>query len=209
MSQVVNFPAIKMENTKYPEGWVKNLLETDFVKEPTRTILLDRLNKKSKLTPVFFDTESFSVLQCVCMRLIPQDRAEPIDLAGLLDEQLSKNPGNGWRYDALPSDQILFQQGLKGIEQISRMAFAKTFCDLDDAEMDQVLLTVQSGNATGNVWDGIPSNLFFEELLASLVELYYSHPLAKEEIGDVSFADAKGWQNIGLDQTEQPNPFNI
>lgn len=198
-----------MGNNQYPEGWVKGLLETDFVKEPTRNLLLDRLNKKTKPTPVFFDTESFSVLQCVCMRLIPQDREEPIDLAGLLDEQLSQSPGNGWRYDALSDDKVVFLQGLKGIEQISRMAFAKTFCDLDDAEMEQVLLTVQAGNAKGDVWDNIPSNLFFEELLASLVELYYSHPIAKEEIGDVSFADGKGWKNIGLDQIEKPNPFNL
>ncbi len=198
-----------MENTRYPEGWMKNLLETDFVKEPTRALLQDRLNKKPKSIPIFFDTESFSVLQCVCMRLIPQDRDEPIDLAGLLDDQLSESPGNGWRHDALPDHKIVFQQGLKGIEQMARMAFAKTFCDLDEAEMDQVLLTVQTGNATGNVWDSIPSHLFFEELLASLVELYYSHPLAKEEIGDVSFADARGWKSIGLDQTEQPNPLTI
>ena len=209
MSQAANFPAIKMENSNYPDGWIKGILQTDFVKEPARNLLIDRLNKKPKLTPVFFDTESFSVLQCVCMRLIPQDRAKPIDLAGLLDEQLSESPGNGWRYDALPEDKTVFQQGLKGIEQLSRMAFAKTFCDLDAAEMDQVLLAVQAGSARGNVWDDLPSHLFFEELLASLVELYYSHPVAKEEIGDISFADAKGWKNFGLDQTEQPNPFTV
>ena len=94
------------------------------------------------------------------------------------------------------------------MEKLAQMAFAKTFCDLDDAETDQILLTIQTGNAQGNEWDEIPSNLFFEELLASLVELYYSHPLAKEEIGDISFADAKGWKNIGLDQIEKPNPNN-
>ncbi|MBE9462650.1 gluconate 2-dehydrogenase subunit 3 family protein [Dyadobacter subterraneus] len=197
-----------MENTNYPDGWVKEILETEFVKPSTRALLLDRLDTNTKSTPDFFDDESFSILQCVCMRLIPQDRNEPIDLAGLLDEQLSKSPGNGWRYDELPEDKVLFKKGIKGMEKLAQMAFAKTFCDLDDAETDQILLTIQAGNAKGYEWDQIPSNLFFEELLASLVELYYSHPLAKEEIGDISFADAKGWKNIGLDQIEKPNPNN-
>jgi hypothetical protein len=55
----------------------------------------------------------------------------------------------------------------------------------------------------------VPANKFFEELLASLAELYYSHPLAKEEIGEVAFADKKGWQQIGLNQLESHEPLPI
>ncbi len=51
---------------------------------------------------------------------------------------------------------------------------------------------------------------FFEELLAQIVEIYYSRPEAKEEIGEVAYADAKGWQKIGLNEMEirEPKPLN-
>ncbi len=87
--------------------------------------------------------------------------------------------------------------------------YNEKFIDLTEAGQDEVLVKVQSGNAAGKTWKQMPSRLFFEELLTLLTELYYSHPLAKEEIGEVAFADGKGWQNIGLNEHEAHEPLSI
>jgi hypothetical protein len=51
--------------------------------------------------------------------------------------------------------------------------------------------------------------LYFEELLALVVDVYYAHPLASEEIGYIGMADAHGWQAIGLDQRETHEPVSV
>ncbi len=76
-------------------------------------------------------------------------------------------------------------------------------------EQDEVLNSIQSGAATDAAWKVIPANLFFEELLAAIVELYYSHPYAKEQIGEVAMADAKGWQKMGLNELEAHEPETL
>lgn len=208
MLPVVNYPAISMRNDYYPSGTVRALLVTDLVQDPAKLLLNSRLEKKETVIPVFFDSRSFAMLQAVCKRLIPQpDRIEFIDLAGMLDGQMATDNGNGWRYDKMPPDKEAYISGLNGINESAELTFGKEFPALEESQQDQILSEVQSGNASGRIWRRVPAAFFFEELLASLVELYYSHPIAKEEIGEVAFADAKGWQQIGLNKLEAHEPL--
>ncbi len=199
-----------MRNDHYPRGTVRALLDTNLVNQQTNKVLKDRLEKKATMVPLFFDSKAFLILQSVCNQLIPQpDRSVKIDLAGLLDEQLATGTGNGWRYNQMPPDKIAFLTGLNGINETSEMMFGKTLTLLAEAEQDEVLSAIQSGIARGKTWEQMPPKIFFEELLASLVELYYSHPIAKEDIGEVACADGKGWQKIGLNEHEAHEPLPI
>lgn len=191
-----------MHFPNYPQGTIKNLLETALVLPQTRAVLEARLQKPSASKPEFFDPESFETLKAICSRLIPQEEYEPVDLAGLLDEQLSKNIGNGWRYNDMPPDQEAFQQGIRGIEAYAMEVYKQSFSLLPPQQQDEIIQAVQEENITGKAWLNMPSDLFFEELLSRLCEIYYSHPLAKETIGDVSFADAGGWEKIQLNEKE-------
>jgi hypothetical protein len=85
--------------------------------------------------------------------------------------------------------------------------FGAGLASLPGAERDAVLRAVQSGEAPGEVWAQMDAACYFEELLALLVDIYYAHPLALEEIGYVGMADAHGWQAIGLDQREAHEPM--
>ncbi len=198
-----------MRQNHYPSGSVRELLKTDLVKPHTLIVLKDRLQRKKTFAPVFFDTETFNILSSVCMRLIPQkDRPKKIDLPGLLDEQLSVGTGKGWRFNQLPPDKILYIRGLNGINETCELMYNKTFDLLAEEEQDAVLSDIQSGKPKGKIWEQMPG-LFFQELLTLLTELYYSHPLAKEEIGEVAFADGKGWLNIGLNEHEAHEPLPL
>ncbi len=198
-----------MKNDHYPSGSVRELLKTDLVKPLTHTVLKDRLERNKTIAPVFFDTKTFDILSSVCMRLIPQeDRSEKIDLPGLLDEQLSVGTGKGWRFNQLPPDKILYIRGLNGINETCELMYNKTFDLLAEEEQDAVLSGIQSGKPKSKIWEQMPG-LFFQELLTSLTELYYSYPLAKEEIGEVAFADGKGWQKIGLNEHEAHEPLPV
>ena len=199
-----------MRYEPYSRGTVSNLIETDLVATNTKAVLKKRLNKGTVIVPLFFELETFYSLRAVCKQLIPQiNRATCVDLASLVDERLHTGQGKGWRYDKVPGDEILFTLGLKGIDETSLFMFNKEFTALGEADKNKVLRSVQTGFTKGNTWKQVPPQLFFEELLALVTELYYSHPFGKDEIGEVAFADAKGWTRIGLNELEDREPKTI
>lgn len=196
-----------MRNDTYPPGTVSALLDTDLVTSETRNVLKERLEWKEITEPSFFDRETFITLHAVCNRLLPQTYLQyGVDLAGCLDSILAEGKGNGWRYNEMPPDDRAHLSGLYGINETSKIMFGAGFPLLEDAEQDEVLRSVQDNNAEGKTWETMPAHLFFEELLAQLVEIYYGHPYGKEEIGEVAMADAKGWQKIGLNELEAHEP---
>lgn len=183
---------------------VRSLLPTDFVTEPTRQVLTERLNAPAR-QPTYFSADDFALLQAVCARLIPQDgrpATERIDIAGIIDQRLTNGDSNGWRYDDMPPDGQAYQQGLRGIDESAQALMGQPFRQLTSDQQDAVLAAVQATDAPGEGWKTLPADHFFEELLAEAVEVYYSHPLAQEEIQYVGMADATGWQRIGLNERE-------
>lgn len=201
-----------MASKTYPRGTVRALVETDFITPVTREVLKSRLAPDDApplpdSQPRFFDAESFATLRAACARLIPQaDRPHPVDLAGAIDERLAEGACDGWRYNELPPDGDAHRHGLLGLNESAQAMFGKAFYKLDASSQDEVLLAVQRDEAQGETWKTIPARRFFEELLAELTEFYYSDPLAQEEIGYAGFADAHGWQAIGLNELEAHEP---
>lgn len=196
----------------YPPGTTQRLLATDLVTPKTREILEARIaayERPGAPEPRFFTSAEFATLGAVCARLIPQpDREHPIDLAGSIDQRLAAGKGNGWRYDSMPPDPEAFRRAIQGLnETANAMSTLETrFEMLNESQQDAVLKAVQRGDAAGEIWQAMPSTRFFEELLTELATSYYSHPLAQDEIGFAGYADAHGWQRIGLNEIERFEP---
>lgn len=196
-----------MRNDFYPSGTVRALLQTDLVTPQTRDVLTKRLERTTRISNPIFDDETFALLEAVSDCLLPQnERDEKIPLAALLEENLQGGKGKGWRYAALPPDREAVVQGLKGIEEEAQSGYGRPFQQLSTGDRQSILTDVQTARAKAPSWKELPAGLFFTELLALLTQLYYSHPLGKEEIGDASFADAKGWTHIGLNSLERQEP---
>ncbi len=197
-------------NEKYPAGATAVLLASDLVTPATCAVLKARLDgagyrqeSSARANPRHFDEHGFATLRAASARLIPQlDRALPIDLARGIDERLADGLGNGWRYAVMPPDGEAYVRGLCGMNESAQERFGIDFVALDATRQDVVLHAIQSGEVSGVSWDAVPATRFFEELLAELTELYYAHPLAQDEIGYTGFADAHGWQALGLNELE-------
>lgn len=194
----------------YPKGTVRRLLETDAVTEATRDALEKRLRETEDYQPKFFDAAEFALLDAICRRLIIQDEnSESVDCAAFIDKSLSENESNGWRYDELPNDAETFRGGLGGINETAQNKFGVEFVRLDESRENEVLTEIQNGKAAGETWKTLSAKLFFEELLAKAVEVYYAHPFAQERIGYVGMADAPGWTQIKLGEREPREPQEI
>ena len=193
---------------RYPVGTVRALLDSEHVTAPTRGALQLRLAGLAAGHPDVLGGRS-DLLAAVCARLIPQVGGAPVDLAGTIHARLATGIGDGWRYADLPPGDAAWQRGLDGIDETTRAMFGGYFIDLTASDQDAVLRAVQAGMPAGAIWRTLPAARFFETLLAVVVETYYAHPLAQEEIGYVGMADTPGWQAIGLGEREAREPVEI
>ena len=198
------------EASAYPPGSVRVLIESDLVTPATREALVERLRAAPVIEPRFFTADEFALLKAACDRLLPQpERARPVDIAGTLDTRMAAlrpagGGGDGWRYAIMPPDTEMHRQGLATIRQVGEAMFERAFVRLSDAQQDAVLESVQGGGI--DLQRAAVTRRYFEELLAQVADIYYSHPLASEEIGYVGMADAHGWQAVGLDEREAHEP---
>ncbi len=197
-----------MTSDVYPSGTINTLLNSDLVTPQTRQALLARWQPSTDDYSSFLGADLLAVLRAAVARLLPN--AMSIDLAAAIDRRLASDEGDGWRYDALPTDREAYQRGLQGLDESALGIFNGRFAALDGPQQDQVLQALQRGDAPGAVWASLNARRYFEDLLAELTELYYSSPSAQDEIGYAGMADARGWQAIGLDQLEswEPRPID-
>lgn len=182
---------------------VRSLLKSDYVTDPTRQALFERLNQSGK--NVFFSDENFILLNRVCDLLMNQNSEDrSCNIALSIDERLSNNEDDGWRYDVLPPDDEKYNLGLNGINEASAMKFNTTFIKLNKEQQTEILVAIQTGISEGESWQKLDCKLFFEDLLAETAEIFYSNPLVLADINYVGMADANGWAKIKLDEFEGP-----
>ena len=170
-----------------------SLLHSDQVTLPTKTALEQRA-AETFAAPAFFTQQEFDLLQAVCDCLLAQiAENRMVDVAGFIDKRLAEKSGPGWRYNQLPADGTAYQTGLKGIAESVLLLHHKNFNELSPEEKNNLLKTVQQGNAPGETWKNFNSKLFFELTLTDATEQFYSTPAAQAEMNYTGFADAKGW----------------
>lgn len=178
------------------------LLSSDFVTEPTRNVLLERM-EVPVWRNVFFDDHEIQLLSIVCDLLIDQDSSNRVvEISLYIDKRLAENKCDGWRYNEMPPDGEMYKMGLKGINTISIEKYNQPFIELKKEDQLTILLSIQQGKQTGSVFTNMSSALFFEELLTESAETFFSHPLVQADMGYVGMADAKGWHYIGINESE-------
>jgi hypothetical protein len=187
--------------TPYPDYQVmspdKWLYDWD---EKTRRLILDRLQNIPPRS--FFSEAEFALLEAISARVVPQDDRPPelrIPIAPFIDQRLAQSCGNGYRYEDMPWDDETYRQGLEGVNQTSGAMFdGKEFVDLEGAQQDQVIAAVEQGQPPGSVWRKLNARRFFKILMHDVVEMYYSHPAAWNEIGFQGPASPRGHVRLAV-----------
>jgi len=168
--------------------------------EKTRRLVLDRVRNVPQR--VFFSEPEFALLEALCDRLLPQDDRpadQRIPIAPFIDERLATGGGNGYRYEQMPWDDEAYRRGLAGVDQTSRLMFGVSgFRELDGARQDQVIAAMEKGDPPGDIWRELPSDLFFKIMMHDVTEMYYSHPIAWNEVGFQGPASPRGHVRLSL-----------
>ena len=169
----------------------------------TRRVVLDRLHNVPERA--FFSPREYATLAAVCARLLPQED-RPVDrripIAPFIDRRLDQGSGNGYRYEDMPWDDAAYQRGLAGIDETGQTLFGRQFTDLQAAEQDVVLAALEDGEPPGATWRDLPAKRFFRNLLQDVIQVYYAHPAAWDEIGFQGPASPRGHIRLGLDKRD-------
>ncbi len=195
----------------YRAGAVIGLIGSDQMTDVTTAVLRDRLAPaRDEDFPAVLDLRHLALLSAVAARLIRQGgRRATVDLAGAFHRRLAEGSGKGWRYAELPAGAALHQRGLSALDSSASIMFDNDFTALQPFQQNELLGHVQAGQARGSAWEGLDQAQWFEEILATLVDIFYAHPLASDEIGFAGMADAQGWPKVGIGAREahEPSPL--
>jgi gluconate 2-dehydrogenase gamma chain len=163
--------------------------------------------QSAKVLYTFFNLPESQFIEAACERLIPADElgggALAAGVPNYLDKQLGGSWGNGERlyrsgpwFAGTPSQGYqlpftpaeLFRTALRAINR-GFESRGKHFSDLAPEDQDVYLKTLESG---GEDLDGVPSAVFFEQLLKMTVEGFFSDPVYGGN------RDMVGWRMVGF-----------
>ena len=199
----------------------RSFIESDRVSARARELLLDRGEPDDpERRPKALSPAQMNVLRALVDRILPQPEPR-IDIAARMDEGLGSEPGDGWRFADLPSDQESYRWGIDTLQDQAAVAFGRPFAALDPAEIDKLLAALPKGQASTAPPPG-PGRLgphgmalWFEDLRANTVRVYMSHPLAMARCGYSGIGYGgdgerlQGFEQVGLGEVEawEPQPL--
>ena len=185
------------------------LSQQAFWDEATRKVVLDRVHN---VPPVrFFTPEQCRLMQAITDRLLPQDdrdEAHKIPIVNYVDEKLYENRIDGYRYEDMPPLREVYRLGFIGIEAIAQHLFGRSFIDLEPLQKDQVLQTLHDASppAGEEVWRVLPVSRYWAQLLGDVIEAYYAHPYAWDEIGFGGPSYPRGYMRL---ENGRPEPWEV
>ena len=185
-----------------PDTSLQDLLQSDLVTVPTRRVLEEHMAFVPP-APRFFTEQEAETLRALASRLFAvEDGALPTDFVGGVDTRLADGESDGWRYDVLPPDPEMWRLLLRGFDQTAQSLHGQSFIHCEKEQQDNVLASVHECSPPGLVWQTLSPKRAWEEMLAELSEVYYSQAQVQASLGCVSFADGRGWHEIGLNRRE-------
>jgi hypothetical protein len=188
----------------YPGYDVLSKRDTPSWNEQTRRVI-DRRLAIDPTQHRFFSDEEWATLCALCARIVPQppDRVAPIPVPAMVDQKMVENSLDGYRQAKLPSMQEAWRRGLAALDAEARALHGAAFHELASAQQDELLLRMQNGKLDHDAWGGMPADTFFKHrVLPDVVQSYYAHPTAWNEIGWGGPASPRGYVRLQADRRD-------
>ncbi len=185
------------------------LSQQPFWDEATRTVVTKRIEQVPPIR--FFTPDEARLLEAVAARILPQDDrddAHTIPIVPTIDERLWSGRIDGYRFEGMPPDPDAHRLGLQAIEAIAQHLYGRGFTALEPLEQDRVLQTLHDNEppAAHDIWPHMPAKRFWMLLVQDVIEVYYAHPYAWDEIGFGGPAYPRGYMRL---ENGQPEPWEV
>jgi hypothetical protein len=203
-----NLPISPRAQPGYYPGY-STLSQSNFWDEATRAVVLRRVEVVPPIR--FFLPQEARLLKAVCDRILPQDDRDDshkIPIVNSIDQRLFENRMDGYRYEFMPDDGDAYRMGLQGIEAIARHLFDRSFEQIGLLQQDQTLRTLHDGKppAAPEIWQRMPAHRYWMLLVQDVVEVYYAHPWAWDEVGFGGPAYPRAYMRL---ERGEPEPWEV
>jgi hypothetical protein len=163
--------------------------------EVTRTIVLDRVHNVPELR--FFDTDEAETLSVFADLFLAQDAEPRIPVLAYVDEKLWKRQYDGYRYFDLPEDREVWRIVARGLDEEARRLGSDRFALLSALDQVEIVHRFANGKLFGGAWSTINVSRAWSVVTRDLLQQFYSHPWAWNEIGFGGPAYPRGYSRFG------------
>jgi hypothetical protein len=179
---------------RYPDYDV--LAEQDHWDEVTRRVVLDRLERVPEIR--FFTEAEAETLGVFCDVVTAQDGEPRIPLLAYVDEKLHDGKLDGFQYEGMPDDRDTWRVVARGLDEEARLLGAASFAELEPRRCHDVCRAFSEGRLRGEAWAGVDQKTAWKTVMRSILQAFYSHPWAWNEIGFGGPAYPRGYARLGV-----------
>ncbi len=186
------FPGYDVLSKRWTPSW----------NQKTREVINRRLALPNE--PRFLTAEEFALVSAIAARIVPQPgHRPPVPVAALIDHQLDRDQGDGYRHAGMPPLREAWRQGLRALNAEAQAAHDGPFDQLRPSDQDALLTRMQKGELNDPAWGGMASGTFFRQRLAhDIVHAYYAHPTSWNEIGWGGPASPRGYVRMDVNERD-------
>ena len=151
-------------------SWYKNLTRREFIELAAAAAAASRMTACSGSPWRFLRLCEARTLAAICDQLIPPDHdpgAEWAQVVNFIDIQLC-----GPFRDA----QDIYRDGLGYTDATARSWFGKCFAELDGEQQTEILVAMERGTVSNNIWEAVDSRPFFETVRSHTMQGFYGDP---------------------------------
>lgn len=183
---------------RYPDYDV--LAEMEHWDEETRRVVLDRVERVPEIH--FFSEAEAATLGAFCDAVTGQDREPRIPVLRFVDAKLYERRLDGYRYAELPDDADTWRLVARGLDEAARERGAESFAAAPTRLRLEVCAAFHRGELSGGAWEEAPAGLAWKVVMRAVLEAFYAHPWAWNEIGFGGPAYPRGYARMGVGLSE-------
>jgi hypothetical protein len=166
--------------------------------EPTRRVVLSRVDRDGRRRRFFSDTEAVAA-GALLDRLLGLDDAPDVPVLQLVEERLADGQTDGWRYDDLPEDGEAWRTTVAWLDEDAGVRQpGHAFAALAREGQIDLLEAIHSAHE----WHGVQGAHVWSLWTRYACAAFFSHPYAWNDIGFGGPAYPTGYKNLGINGRE-------
>jgi Gluconate 2-dehydrogenase subunit 3 len=171
----------------------------------TRELLVDRVEHPPAIR--FFDEGEAATLGAFLDVFLGQHEEPRIPALAYLDARLHGGRSDGYRHVGLPDDRALWRLVARGLDEAAAREGSSSFDAVSPKLQERIVGALADASLQGGVWNEIDQKLAWSTVSGHMVDAFWSHPWAWNEMGFPGPAYPRGYARLGPDQREPWEAF--
>jgi Gluconate 2-dehydrogenase subunit 3 len=183
--------------SRYPDYDVLDSVE--HWDEATRRVVLARLDPP----PIrFFHEAEARTLAAFCDTVTAQDDEPRIPVLAFIDQKLYEGRLDGYQYDHMPDDRDVWRIVARGLEEAATQRGLESFASARFDDRHAICEDFAGAKLEGGAWEELDVSRAWSVVMRGVLQGFYSHPWAWNEMGFGGPAYPRGYAALGVGHSE-------